>query len=139
MRSRAPLFLIIATTGCLNEYHPEFHPVTTTTIVQNVSSPTTVITQNELLASPLPSQSPSRPVNIPDEPLTARNEIPPKKAAIAPNTRSCPAPLLPLSPGSTVLGPHVAIGPGVYFGGNVYVKGDLIVGGTAEHPQLLTR
>jgi hypothetical protein len=136
MRSRAPLFLIIATTGCLNEYHPEYHPVTTTTIVQNVSSPTTVITQNEVHASPTASPP---PVSTREQPQIARNEIEPKKAQKSNKTSSCPAPPFPLTRGGIELGPNVAIGPGVYFGGDVYVKGDLIVGGTREHPQLLTQ
>jgi hypothetical protein len=136
MRSRVSLFLVIATTGCLNEYHPEYHPVTTTTIVQNVSSPTTVITQNEttqhdVTASPPPITRPA--------PQIARNEIEPKKAQKSTKTSSCPTPPFPLTRGGIELGPNVAIGPGVYFGGDVYVKGDLIVGGTREHPQLLTQ
>ena len=49
--SRRPLLvLLVMTAGCLNEYHPEYHPQTSTTYVQNVSYPTTYVTQ--VLAPP---------------------------------------------------------------------------------------
>jgi hypothetical protein len=117
----------------MNEYHPEFHPVTTTTFVQNVSSPTTTINQNVSQSE----ASDPKPVLPPER----REEIQPKKAPIAilldapsrPNVRVDP----PQAPG-TYLGPNVQIGPGVTFGGNVYVQGNLIIGGTREHPVLTT-
>jgi hypothetical protein len=110
MRSRAPLLFIIATAGCMNEYHPEYHPVTTTTFVQQVSAPTTIINESAAEASDL------------------KIDLPPK----------VDPPALPPAPG-TVLGPNVQIGSGVTFNGNVYVRGDLIIGGTREHPLLMTR
>lgn len=141
MRSRAPLLIVIATTGCLNEYHPEFHPVTNVAIVKNVSSPTTIITENQIAASSPPSIESSLPRSSVNEDSIERSEIQPKRAPIATARKSsaCPLPTLPMEPGSTELGPNVSIGPGVSFGGNVYVSGDLIIGGTREHPQLITR
>ena len=34
----------------MNEYHPEVHPVTTTTFIRNVSSPTTIVNHSEASA-----------------------------------------------------------------------------------------
>jgi hypothetical protein len=148
MRSRAPLLFIIATTGCMNEYHPEFHPVTTTTFVQNVSAPTTLIggliPETSSDASNLTIDLPPKydmPPSTPVLPPEARREIQPKNTVIAssetparPNV-SVDAPQAP----GTYLGPNVEIGPGVTFGGNVYIQGDLIIGGTRQHPVLMTR
>ena len=47
------------TAGCLNEYHPEYRPQTSTTYVQNVSYPTTFVTQ--VIASPVPVTASTRP------------------------------------------------------------------------------
>jgi hypothetical protein len=144
MRSRAPLLIALATSGCMNEYHPEFHPVTTTTFVQNVSAPTTVVNESE-------SESASHDVDFDDAPhirssrsTTPRTEIQSKKPLIVNVERSqeLPQPSVhvdpPQAPG-TYLGPNVEIGPGVTFGGNVYVQGDLVIGGTRQHPVLTTR
>jgi hypothetical protein len=53
VRLRKPLILLFlaVSAGCLNEYHPEFHPQSSYTVVQNVSYPQTII-QNVTLAAP---------------------------------------------------------------------------------------
>jgi hypothetical protein len=49
MRSRRPLFaLLLFGVGCVNEYHPEYHPVSQYTYVQNISYPTGVVENVEV-------------------------------------------------------------------------------------------
>lgn len=112
--------------------------MTTTTLVQNVSAPTTIVTDSvshEVKIDPPLTASPF------DDPWAA-----PKTAAIAraEKTREASPPNVnvespPAQAPGTYLGPNVEIGPGVTFGGNVYVQGDLVIGGTRQHPVLTTR
>jgi hypothetical protein len=144
MRSRAPLLIVIATTGCMNEYHPEYHPVTTTTLIENVSSPITVTNEGAPEASNLKIDLPPKyDALVPSQPrVDPQPQIEPKTALIddarVASRHSAKCDLPPSQPPGTYLGPHVQIGPGVTFGGNVYVQGNLIIGGTREHPVLTT-
>jgi hypothetical protein len=144
MRSRAPFLIALVTTGCMNEYHPEFHPVTTTTFVQNVSSPTTVVNESAPAASRFDIDLPPKydSPDSPQEQVESRSPTQPKTAMIAeakaPRREPAKCDLPPGQPPGTYLGPNVEIGPGVTFGGNVYVQGNLIIGGTRAHPVLTT-
>jgi hypothetical protein len=74
------LVLAALTAGCLNEYHPEYHPQTSTTYVQNVSYPTTYVTQ--VIAPPaVPTGHAS--VAPPERPAVARSRsaAPPRRWA----------------------------------------------------------
>jgi hypothetical protein len=44
VRSRIASFvLLLLGVGCVNEYHPDYHPVSSYTYVQNISYPTVIV------------------------------------------------------------------------------------------------
>jgi hypothetical protein len=61
MRSRIPSFVVLLLgVGCVNEYHPEYHPVSSYTYVQNISYPMVIV---ENVRAPAPAAHPKGPVS----------------------------------------------------------------------------
>ena len=128
--ARATL-LVMLSAGCVNEYHPEYHPVTVTTVNQiaaaAVSAPASVSASASAAAPASVSAAVSVSANAHDsrdyaslfahdagDPFAVDHWVPYDQRATD-------------SPGRVVIGPGVYLGSGVHFHGAVTINGNVYI------------
>ena len=110
---RRCVLLVAIGAGCVNEYHPEYHPVSVVSVVEN--------NVTEAPPPPAPPQPPAPPPPAPPEKhvVSVASPRPVDTVAIA-------APLVADE------GVHEVRHPGrprVYLGGNVQISGNVVING----------